>query len=69
MCNPDLKEFDIGEVSKHTSEDDCWLVIGNDSNGRFSCPCGNFHFGSIHDGSFLDDVPLVTNVDAQFGFT
>mmetsp|Transcript_15167 Transcript_15167/g.23818 ORF Transcript_15167/g.23818 Transcript_15167/m.23818 type:complete len:136 (-) Transcript_15167:190-597(-) len=28
-----LKEFTAEEVFKHTSQEDCWLVIGNESNG------------------------------------
>jgi hypothetical protein len=28
-----LKEYTVEEASKHTSQDDCWLVIGNQSNG------------------------------------
>lgn len=29
-----LKEYTLEEVSKHTKHDDCWLIIGNSSNGR-----------------------------------
>ena len=29
----ELKEYTTDEVSKHTSEDDCWLIIGNEMNG------------------------------------
>jgi cytochrome b involved in lipid metabolism len=31
-----LKEYTADEVFKHTSQEDCWLVIGNESNGAFS---------------------------------
>jgi cytochrome b involved in lipid metabolism len=27
------KEFTLDEVSKHASAEDCWLIIGNESNG------------------------------------
>ena len=30
-----LKAYTAEEVAKHTSPDDCWLVIGNDSTGTF----------------------------------
>lgn len=33
MCKEDLKEYTSTEVSKHTSEDDCWMIIGNENNG------------------------------------
>jgi len=28
------KEFTMEEVSKHNTQDDCWLVIGNETNGE-----------------------------------
>mmetsp|Transcript_55637 Transcript_55637/g.62140 ORF Transcript_55637/g.62140 Transcript_55637/m.62140 type:complete len:138 (-) Transcript_55637:201-614(-) len=28
-----LKEHSMEEVLKHTSADDCWMIIGNESNG------------------------------------
>ena len=28
-----LKEYTSAEVSKHTLEEDCWMIIGNESNG------------------------------------
>lgn len=31
--NKELKEFNTEDVSKHTSEDDCWMIIGNEVNG------------------------------------
>lgn len=34
MGEKELKEFTADEVSKHTTQDDCWLVIGNQSNGE-----------------------------------
>jgi hypothetical protein len=34
MAEKELQEFSSEEVFKHTSQDDCWLVIGNESNGR-----------------------------------
>lgn len=27
------KEYTLDEISKHQSHDDCWLIIGNQSNG------------------------------------
>lgn len=27
------KEYLLDEIKKHTSADDCWLIIGNESNG------------------------------------
>lgn len=43
-----LKEYTSDEVSKHTSEDDCWMIIGNESNG--GC--------KVYDVSnYLDDHP------------
>eukprot|EP00428_Durinskia_dybowskii_P057803 CAMPEP_0170316802 /NCGR_PEP_ID=MMETSP0116_2-20130129/59048_1 /TAXON_ID=400756 /ORGANISM="Durinskia baltica, Strain CSIRO CS-38" /LENGTH=126 /DNA_ID=CAMNT_0010569399 /DNA_START=55 /DNA_END=432 /DNA_ORIENTATION=+ len=33
MAEKELKEYTADEVSKHTTQDDCWLVIGNQSNG------------------------------------
>jgi len=34
MADKELKEYTADEVSKHTTQDDCWLVIGNQSNGK-----------------------------------
>jgi cytochrome b involved in lipid metabolism len=31
--NVEKKEFTMEEVAKHNSQQDCWLVIGNKSNG------------------------------------
>mmetsp|Transcript_133893 Transcript_133893/g.189221 ORF Transcript_133893/g.189221 Transcript_133893/m.189221 type:complete len:133 (-) Transcript_133893:168-566(-) len=33
MGEKELKEYTADEVFSHTSQDDCWLVIGNQSNG------------------------------------
>mmetsp|Transcript_20924 Transcript_20924/g.45556 ORF Transcript_20924/g.45556 Transcript_20924/m.45556 type:complete len:138 (+) Transcript_20924:231-644(+) len=37
MCqsgeNKELKVYSSEEVSKHTSSDDCWMIIGNANNG------------------------------------
>jgi hypothetical protein len=30
------KEYTLDEIAKHTSHDDCWLIVGNQSNGT-SC--------------------------------
>jgi len=35
MAEKELKEFTAEDVSLHTKQDDCWLVIGNQSNGEF----------------------------------
>ena len=29
-----VKEYTLEEVQKHTSSSDCWLIIGNASNGK-----------------------------------
>lgn len=36
MADMELKEYTADEVFKHTTQDDCWLVIGNASNGKFA---------------------------------
>lgn len=44
----ELKEYSTEEVSKHTSEDDCWMIIGNEQNGG----------PKVYDVSnYLDDHP------------
>jgi hypothetical protein len=30
----ETKEYTLDEVSKHTKTEDCWLVIGNGTNGE-----------------------------------
>lgn len=38
QTNPTMapaKEYTLDEISKHTSAEDCWLIIGNQSNGTF----------------------------------
>lgn len=29
----ELKAYTTEEIAKHTSEDDCWMIIGNEQNG------------------------------------
>ena len=33
MSETKKKEYTLEEVSKHTKTEDCWLIIGNASNG------------------------------------
>ena len=40
MADKELKEYESEEVFKHTSADDCWLVIGNESNGGYTIENG-----------------------------
>jgi hypothetical protein len=35
MADKELKEYTSEEVSKHTTTESCWLIIGNASNGMF----------------------------------
>ena len=35
MSEVKKKEFTLDEVKKHTTAEDCWLIIGNQSNGAF----------------------------------
>lgn len=45
MAEKELKEFTADEVSKHTTQEDCWLVIGNQSNGKLENL--DLHAGSV----------------------
>eukprot|EP00978_Attheya_sp_CCMP212_P019294 scaffold53885_cov46-Attheya_sp.AAC.2 len=48
MTDESLKEYTMEEVAKHTSEKDCWLIIGNMNNGG----------SKVYDiTSYLDDHP------------
>jgi hypothetical protein len=31
------KEYTLDEVKNHTTADNCWLIIGNESNGACVC--------------------------------
>ena len=33
------KEYTLDEVKNHTTADNCWLIIGNESNGACVCVC------------------------------
>ena len=35
------KEFTLDEIKKHTTAEDCWLIIGNESNGACGRACKN----------------------------
>jgi hypothetical protein len=30
----ELKQYTLDEVSKHTTAESCWLIIGNEKNGE-----------------------------------
>lgn len=47
MANKELKEYEADEVFKHTSADDCWLVIGNESNGGYKMMTEMFSVGNV----------------------
>jgi hypothetical protein len=51
----ELKEFTADEVFKHTTQEDCWLVIGNASNGKFivGIVLVAFHFWQFVSGTSL----------------
>ena len=38
----EAKEFTLDEVAKHTKTEDCWLVIGNATNGEIFLGVGVF---------------------------
>ena len=31
----ELKQYTLEEVSKHTTAESCWLIIGNEKNGEW----------------------------------
>lgn len=44
----ELKEYTTEEIAKHTADDDCWMIIGNENNGG----------AKVYDVSnYLDDHP------------
>eukprot|EP00604_Paraphysomonas_vestita_P003466 CAMPEP_0174820498 /NCGR_PEP_ID=MMETSP1107-20130205/4385_1 /TAXON_ID=36770 /ORGANISM="Paraphysomonas vestita, Strain GFlagA" /LENGTH=134 /DNA_ID=CAMNT_0016035997 /DNA_START=864 /DNA_END=1268 /DNA_ORIENTATION=- len=53
----DLKEYTAEEVSKHNTESDCWIIIGNDKNGG----------PKVYDVTkYLDDHPGGSEVMMEF---
>eukprot|EP00531_Pseudo-nitzschia_arenysensis_P019882 CAMPEP_0116126018 /NCGR_PEP_ID=MMETSP0329-20121206/6113_1 /TAXON_ID=697910 /ORGANISM="Pseudo-nitzschia arenysensis, Strain B593" /LENGTH=133 /DNA_ID=CAMNT_0003620083 /DNA_START=175 /DNA_END=576 /DNA_ORIENTATION=- len=47
-ADKELKSYTSEEVSKHTGEEDCWMIIGNETNGG----------PKVYDVSkYLDDHP------------
>jgi hypothetical protein len=66
-----VKEFALEEVQGHTSSSDCWLVIGNASNGAsrgsvvgdqtcsllglYACPCRGFFIIDVREEHDDDD--------------
>jgi len=55
------KEYDLEEISKHTTSKSCWLIIGNATNGKFV-----FVFGLVPDWMKMNTTPLENRTLSSF---